>query len=115
MFIKNLSIQAFLLSSLSAMTFNAFAIERGTANLPSFASNVEKSASEVAKDFIVSESFVQGGVTYTVYKGLKAEFNKGTKNDAPDINKTDKVFSNKQFTVYSVKPSGKESLNEKTH
>jgi hypothetical protein len=60
---------------------------------------------EVAKKFKVSETFVQGGVKYTVYQELEADFSKEPKNDT---NKTKNVLKTKGFNIYNISPNENE-------
>jgi len=62
---------------------------------------------EVAKKFKVSESFFQGGVKYTVYQELEADFNKDSKIEK---NKTKNVIKTKGFNIYNVSPNENETI-----
>ncbi|APJ04907.1 hypothetical protein [Silvanigrella aquatica] len=69
---------------------------------------------DVAKNFSRGESFIQGGVTYTVYPELKAEFNKKNEKEVPSQgNKSNIVMSNKSFTIYNADGHGKKESPSK--
>jgi hypothetical protein len=110
MTIKNMLLSVSLISSLGVFSINAFANEKVT-KMGEESGSPQMTQKDVAKKFTRGESFIQGGVTYTVYPELKADFNKSKKESSSNGNKSGSVISTKSFTIYSVTSREKEDLS----
>ena len=112
MTIKNILLSISLISSLGVFSINALASDKALKTVDTNDSQ-QMSQKEIAKKFSRGESFTQGGIAYTVYPDLKADFNKNKKETLSGSNsKSASVLSTKSFTIYNTAPSNKkENLN----
>ncbi len=110
MTIKNLLLSVTLISFLGVPSIKVFANKK-------VEKAIEKSESQqltqkdVANRFSRGESFIQGGVTYTIYPELKADFNKNKKEDSSSSDKSKNVMNTKSFTIYSIPEKGNRNLS----
>ena len=110
MTIKNKLLSVTLISLLGVFSINAFANEK-VAKASEKSDSQEMTQKDVANRFSRGESFIQGGVTYTIYPELKADFNKNKKESSNSSDKSKNVMSTKSFTIYSIPEKGNRNLN----
>lgn len=99
--------------ALNTLSVYAFASDKSI-QLETAVETQQPSHREVAKKFSAGESFTQGGVTYTVYPELIANFNKDRKEDSNKNGISPKeLVSTKEFKIYNIPLSEDKNSKDK--